>query len=401
MTNRLDNRAMSKDGDRLSFHTSDGRAYVASLEEIQGMEAWRRAFFEHRKDHRFYNLAQETLTEGFSYSYLVFENKSGSVDAIQPFFYVNQDLTTGMGKTPKRIIATIRRRFPRFLIQKMLMVGCVAGEGHLCFTQPNEQAERLVRSLHEVLLPQGRRSKSSLIVLKEFPSSYRGVLRRFSSNGYARVPSMPSVKLDLNFSDFNEYMETRLSKVTRKNLRRKFREVAQTEPIEMQAMNDLTPYVDEVYPLYLQVYERAVLKFEKLTKDYLRRLGQEMPDRARFFIWRQGGKPIAFSICMAHGDALYDEYIGLDYPAALNLHLYYYTMRDILEWAVKSGFKTYYSTALTYDPKYHLRFSLAPQDLYVRHTSRVVNFFLRRLAPVLEPTRADPILKKFHNAHEL
>jgi hypothetical protein len=71
------------------------------------------------------------------------------------------------------------------------------------------------------------------------------------------------------------------------------------------------------------------MKFEKLTKEYLSKLGQLMPERARFFIWRLGRRIIAFSICMVHDGTIYDEYLGLDYSVALDLHLYFYTLRDI------------------------------------------------------------------------
>ena len=73
---------------------------------------------------------------------------------------------------------------------------------------------------------------------------------------------------------------------------------------------DLTLFVDEVYPLYLAVWGKSPLQFEKLTKEYMCRLGREMPDKLRFFIWRQNGKAVAFSLCMVNGDTIYDEYLG-------------------------------------------------------------------------------------------
>ena len=155
--------------------------------------------------------------------------------------------------------------------------------------------------------------------------------------------------------------------------------------------------MDEVYPLYLQVYQKSPLQFEKLTKDYLRRLGREMPDKARFFLWRQNGKAVAFSVCLVNGDTLYDEYLGLDYAVALDLHLYFYTLRNIVSWAMAHGYKWYCSSALNYDPKLHLKCELVPLDLYVAHTSAVANFFLRRILPLLEPTRNDKTLSKFPN----
>ena len=192
-------------------------------------------------------------------------------------------------------------------------------------------------------------------------------------------------------------MSTALSKATRKDLRRKFRDAEASDPIELQVVTDVTPYVDEVYPLYLNVYGRSPLQFEKLTKDYMCRVGREMPDKTRFFIWRQEGRAIAFSLCMLHGDSIYDEYLGLDYDVALKLHLYFYTLRDIVEWAMKQGIKWYCSSALNYDPKRRLKCELMPLDLYVTHTSPLANFVLRRVLPWLEPTRNDKTLREFPN----
>jgi hypothetical protein len=59
------------------------------------------------------------------------------------------------------------------------------------------------------------------------------------------------------------------------------------------------------------------------------------------------------------------------------------------------------SSALNYDPKFHLKHSLNPLDLYVRHTSKFINPILRRLLPLLEPTRNDKTLPKFSNYADL
>jgi len=202
--------------------------------------------------------------------------------------------------------------------------------------------------------------------------------------------------MHLPFASFDEYMAKALSKVTRKDLRRKFRD-AEGAGITMQVLHDVTPIVDELYPLYLQVYERSELRFERLTKEYLCRLGQEMPERMRFFVWRQNGKAIAFSVCMVHGQEIHDDYVGLDYSVALDLHLYFYTLRDILQWAMSNGYKWYCSSGQGYEPKSRLKCELAPVDLYVAHTWKPVNFILKKVLPWLEPTRGEPALRKFPN----
>ena len=42
--------------------------------------------------------------------------------------------------------------------------------------------------------------------------------------------------------------------------------------------------------------QRATLKFEKLTPRFFVELGRKMPDRARFFLWRDGtGRLVALN----------------------------------------------------------------------------------------------------------
>ena len=279
------------------------------------------------------------------------------------------------------------------------MVGNAAGEGHLAGCDPSDE-EWVANALAIALKNYAKSSKASLVVFKDFPARYRKPLRNFSGYGYTRVPSMPMTELQLRYRDFEEYLST-LGASTRKDLRRKFRKTATAAPINLEVVTDLTPYVDELYPLYLQVHERSPLKFERLTKEYLSQLGQRMPDRARFFIWRQNGKAIAFSVTLVHGDKIYDDYLGLDYQVALDLHLYFHTFRDIVSWSLQQGLKIYRSSPLNYHPKLHLGCDLFPLDLYVTHTAAWLNPVIRQALRFLEPTRYDAVLKRFRNANEL
>lgn len=381
------------------IRTADATVRVCTRAELAQIEGWREAFSHQRKDRRYYEIVEDTIRQGFDYRYFVLHDEQGRVRAVQPFFVHDQDLLGGT-PTVQRIVSPVRRVLPRFATMRTLMVGCAAGEGHLDDAD-GTRAAWIGRTLHAALKKYAKQVKASLVVLKEFPAVYRPALQCLSSNGYTRVPSLPSTRLHLPYSSFEEYLNKALSKATRKDLRRKFRDAEQGEPIVMQVAEDITPYVDEVYPLYLQVYERSKLHFEKLTKEYLCRLGREMPDKVRFFIWRRGGMAVAFSLCMLKEDELHDEYVGMDYSVALDLHLYFYTLRDLLEWAMANGYKWYCSTALNYDPKLRLKSELAPLDLYVSHTSPVINFFMRRALPWLEPTRGDPTLAKFPNYAEL
>ena len=382
------------------IETPHGVVSVATLEQLAALPEWERAFAHQRKDRRYYEVVEETILQGFDYRYFVLQDRQGEVRAVQPFFLLNQDLLQGSGPLLQRWAAKLRKLFPRCLTIRTLMVGCAAGEGHLCHEDAGNAAW-IADCLHAALRKYAKSVWAKMVVLKEFPADYREALANLAGRGYTRVPSLPMTRLDIGYPDFETYMTKALSKVTRKGLRRKFKAAAESSPIELQVVEDVTPFVDEIYPLYLQVYNRSHLHFEKLTKEYFCRLGRRMPDKVRFFIWRQGGKAVAFSLCMVNGDSLYDEYLGLDYSVALDLHLYFYTLRDTISWAMERGLKWYCSSALNYDPKLHLKSRLVPLDLYVAHTNWLFNWFLRRILPWLEPTRNDKTLAKFPNYADL
>jgi predicted N-acyltransferase len=377
----------------------EGIARLVSQTDLQSCEAWHKAFATRCKDYRYYEILEQTLHDGFEHHYLLIENRAGEVRAVQPLFFVRQNLTEGVTGRIRSVIDAVRAKFPRFLTMRVLMVGCAAGEGHLGACSPEDEAW-VAEALHASLQTIARRHKASLVVLKDFPARYRTTLSGFPSSGYARVPSMPYTRLALNYADFEQYLNT-LGKATRKNLRRKFRKAELAPPVSLEVVSDVTPYLDEIYPLYQQVHARSPFKFETLTKDYFREVSRRMPERARFFLWRQSGRMIAFSFCLVHNATLYDECLGLDYRVALDLHLYYYTIRDIISWALKERLKYYYSSPLNYDPKLHLGCELVPLDLYVRHTAPMLNPIFAQAVKYLEPTRHDPILQQFSNANEL
>lgn len=376
-----------------------GGVAVLSRVDLARCRRWKNAFAGKRKDRRYYELIEETIQQGFDYLYLAIKDKDGEICAVQPFFLLDQDFIAGTGPKIKALARAIRRIWPRFLMVRTLMIGCAAGEGHL--DGPERSLAANARLLAAAIRTHARDLKAPLIVLKEFPARYREPLKCFLAHGFTRIPSLPMTRLNIDYLDFDDYMRRALNSATRRKLRKKFNAVAQASPIEMDVVADVSPIIDEVYPLYLQVYERSKLRFERLTKEYFSGLGRLMPDKVRFFVWRQNGRAVAFILCMIEGDAIYAEYIGLDYSVALQLHLYHYAVRDMTAWAIANRYKWLCSSGLNYDPKLHLRHRLDPIDLYVRHTSTIINAVLRWILPLLEPTRYDPTLRKFPNYGDL
>ena len=139
-----------------------------------------------------------------------------------------------------------------------MMVGCVAGEAQLDGGSDPERAAN-AKLLAWAIEKHAQALGALLIVLKEFPNSYRGMLACFERTGFTRIPSMPLTRLNIAYQSFDEYMQSALNSATRSKLRKKFKATADDKvPIELQVSNDIRSVIDEVYPLYLNVYRLKV-----------------------------------------------------------------------------------------------------------------------------------------------
>jgi hypothetical protein len=380
-----------------SSQTIHGPAFVAASAQDIDPDVWANAWNQHVKDNRFNQVVEQCLSDQFEQRYFVLVNARHDKVSLQTFFVIKQDLTAGLPETVRETITRLRRRWRSLFFMQMLMVGSPAEESLLDCEEP-----WAMEALRTALEKYARQARIGLVLLKDFPAKYRTLLQIFTRQHYWRISGLPGVKLELDFSSFEEFTAKKLSKAYRKNLRRKFRVLDSLPKIQFEVHHGCTAeQVNEIFPLYWEVYQRAKLSFEVLTREYLIRLGECMPDRVRLFLWRQEGRLIAFNMAIVHDGIIDDLYVGFDYRVASKLNLYFLTWRDVIEWSVQNGIKSYHSGPHNYDPKLHLRMSLMPRDLYARHLSPILNRPLALMIRWLGPTRYEPILQRFSNAHEL
>lgn len=385
-----------EDGKAFCFKTSVGSGRVVESARDIPEEYRSHTFTDEARDFRYYEITAQTLSGQFEHRFLILQNAETGELAIQPLFLVNQDILDGLPRNIHALLASPRAMFPGWLRMRMLVAGCSAGDGALDGGEPWS-----VTALQEALTIYARKAKASMILLKDFPSLHREALQPLSNDGYCRVPSMPACALDFDFDSFEQFVAERLGQSFRESLRRKLRKLNKHPPIQMEVLVDATEVAEEITTLYQQTFERSKMRFERLTTDFMVRVGREMPDKARFFIWRFKDKIAAFSLCLVHDGTLHHLNVGFDYSVALDLHLYYVVLRDLIQWSLDNGLTRYVTGQLNYDPKLHFRMKLVPLDLYARHTSPLLNPLFKLALPFLQPVRHDPTIQKFPNAGEL
>ena len=95
---------------------------------------------------------------------------------VQPFFVTSIDMAEGVSTSVKSWIDTVRRAWPGFLRTRVLMVGCVAGEGVLDGDVTWQM--QCIPVLKDALVEEAYKLGAGLIVFKEFRASHRAVLDR-------------------------------------------------------------------------------------------------------------------------------------------------------------------------------------------------------------------------------
>ena len=76
---------------------------------------WAQAFATERKDHRYYELVEDTIQPEFDFRYFAIRDESGEMRAVQPFFLLDQDILAGTSRWMKISADFIRRLWPRFM----------------------------------------------------------------------------------------------------------------------------------------------------------------------------------------------------------------------------------------------------------------------------------------------
>ncbi|MDD5085185.1 MAG: GNAT family N-acetyltransferase [Candidatus Omnitrophica bacterium] len=360
-----------------------------SLGEIDPKE-WENIFPASSQNYYFFKTAAETLTRQFKFYHIVISRDNRTV-CIAPCFTMDYPLDTTVDGAPKKLIAMLRKIFPRFLMMRVFACGSVAGEGKIGIDSTNNPAE-IMGQLTTEMKKIARKENASLIAFKDFTHHQNTLFESLTKSGFRKIESYPAVELDIDFKSFDEHVAT-LSKATRKDLRRKFRKINALTDLKMELRSDVEDCLDEVYNLYLNTFERSAVKFEKVTKEFFGNISKNMNGKTKYFLWKLNGKLAAFDLCVVSGDLLVDEYIGMDYDVAHENHLYFVTFRDIINWCIENGIRKYRSGALNYDPKKRLDFKFLPQYVHAKHSNPIVNFILRLASPLLRPERSDPVLR--------
>jgi hypothetical protein len=287
----------------------------------------------------FYKAFQDSGIENFELGYLVVKRNQNRV-AVAPYFvtryYVNTTLENGW---LKRILGWL-----------WVKIACV---GHPCAEFgmiDGEISEEVLQAVNVELF-----KLAPIVAYKDFGDG-------LPLKGFSIEPNLPIARLEIK-RDFYSGLKG--------SVRREFQQRLRKASSLRIAEHDAYPreHAARIYDLYLQTFERAEMRFEKLTPRFF----ENMAKIGKYVLYWENDTLIGFALLICKGRLMLGKYLGMDYSRSRHYGLYFVMMLNNIEICVRDGYTLYQTGATSYGFKQRMGSTLIPTYIYFRHRDPVMN----------------------------
>lgn len=353
-------------------------------------EAWSRVYPQVLESYSFFKTLQESGLDQFEWHYILVY-KGEELVGIAPCFLMHYPLDTTIQGPIKSVLLKVKKKFPNFMELRALVGGLPMSQGRIGAVK---DPAAVVRAIDEAMESLAASKKISILGFKDFGLHECAWLDALQHRGYYKFESLPSTEMAVPFRSFEEYVKT-LNRASRDGLKRKLKKIDRATPLPMEVRERLTEEeLDQVHALYTQtLLSHGEMSFEIMTKDFFRRISDNMPDQTRYFLWRLDGRIVAFALCLVSAERMIDYYLGFDYALAYDLHLYFTRFRDLMKWCIEKKIPVYEMGNTGYEAKRRLGFGFIRLFVYAKHLNKFINPFFHLLCRCLRPENFDATFK--------
>ncbi|MDM1380695.1 hypothetical protein [Myroides marinus] len=265
---------------------------------------------------------ENSILKDVTIKYLVILSNNRII-GILPCFNYKLELDVVANKFVKKSSSFIRKFFPNFFKLNIFCIGspvatCV---NHIAFIKDFEllkDDKSLGNLVFDELKVKYQETKSSLLMVKEIPLNELQLFKDFFKDTFHIFESLPNSFIPI----FNEDLlyPNILVKKYRNRIKRSYN-IVEKLPYKWKIITDFSTLVDEVYVLYLNVYNNSSTKFEKLTKDFFKQMNL-LGDKSYLLTCYDDNKLICAELIIEDDDAIIPMYLGLDYTFTRNKEIY-------------------------------------------------------------------------------
>jgi predicted N-acyltransferase len=340
--------------------------------------------------HRFIRTCEEAAVEGARYRHLMVY-QDGALAAVASLCLMRVRLDLLSTGRVRRAIHCMRGWRPGFLELPVVFCGLPVSFGQSCLRiHPNADVAAVLEVVHTAADAFAGEEGAAAICFKEFPPPEAGDLQILVARGYLPLASLPSCRMALPWSSFEEYVAS-----LRSGYRRQVLASLRTREqlgISFRTLRDFREECPRIFALYEQVIDRAEVRLERLNLAFFERLGANLPGESSALLVERKGELLASAILLRSGGRVTFLLAGIDYARQRENQSYVHLVTEVLAQAIRSGAGVLEMGQTSYALKQRLGADPSPRRIFFRHRRpgmhRLVRLASGRLFPQLElPTR--------------
>lgn len=230
-----------------------------------------------------------------------------------------------------------------------------------------------------------REYAASYVVIKDLPATPAPQQLSLRAAGFHRLKVEPSMDLHAPpaWRSRADYLDALNTKYRKAALRAD--EALAKAGYTLEPLTDLAPELDRMHALYLQVEQRAQMRYGTLGPGYLEALARLLgPDAWRCSVIRRGDALAGFSFVVKQGDMALAHLVGFDYAANAEAPVYLRLLHSVIDDGLALGCSTLHYGRTALEPKARLGATPTETEIWIRHSHPVANQIvgpLVRLAP--------------------
>lgn len=343
----------------------------------------------------FYRLVESVPPPGFELGALAAFAGSTTV-AVAPSFRVAYRYDTPLQGRLRQVSDWIHARWPRVLSLPVIGVGSPMSDNCAVGFSPDLPASECAAVFDGLLQHLANEAKdhgSALLAIKGLDRLAEVLDAPLARHGYRCVTSVPLAMLDLPFRSIDEYLDS-LPDKTGCYFRRKMRSVEKVRIEYRRSIAGLEARINELFENTLRQSTVDYGDFERLHPDYFAKIVHGLGERAQFMLCWRGDQLLSFQLFLVGSDRVLAKQIGMQYPEARELNLYFINWLKLIEYAIEHGIPRVEMGATTYATKLLFGGYLDRRWLHFRFRGAIANTVLNPLAPLFDFEDNDPELKR-------
>jgi uncharacterized protein len=373
--------------------------WVASVTDVPP-ELWARCFPPPLEGLWWYAaLERAGLHEQFTFAYAAI-SRDGEPVGIAPAFRMDLPLEIVLPDAIAPAVKWIGKVIPALRYERTLFIGSPCAEEGTIGLIPGVTLADVLPDLRAAVEARAKQDRVAMIVWKDVPDAAAASLSRLTMDGpYFKVQSFPGTEIDNLPKSFDGYLAG-MSSNQRYQLRKKLKASRAALDLECTVVQAPSAAVmTEIWGLFMQTYERATTRFEKLTPAFFDELAKA--PSTHFILLRRrgggqdGGQLVAFMLCYFEAEFATNKFIGIDYTLGDKTFLYFRLFEEFLVWATGKGATALASGQTGYRAKLDLGHDLVPLSNFARHRIWLVNLMYGAVGKTITWSTLDPDLKAY------